>query len=51
MTFRLTNILVTFQGYINKILVEKLDIFVIFYLNNILIYMKSESKDYIEAVQ
>ena len=51
MPFRLTNILATFQSYINKILAEKLDIFVIVYLNNILIYTKSEGKEYIEAVQ
>ena len=30
----------SFQGYINKILVKKLNIFVIIYLDNILIYIK-----------
>ncbi len=29
---------VSFQGYINKIFAEKLDIFVVVYLNDILIY-------------
>ena len=33
----LTNRLATFQSYINKILVEKLDVFVIVYLNDIFI--------------
>ena len=34
------NALASFQGYINKILAEKLGIFIIVYLNNILIYIK-----------
>ena len=51
MPFRLTNAPTTFQGYINKILVEKLDVFVIMYLNDILIYTKNESKEYVEAVR
>ena len=38
--FGLSNAPTTFQGYINKILAEKLDIFVIVYLDNILIYTK-----------
>ena len=38
--FGLFNIPATFQKYVNKILAEKLDIFVIVYLNNILIYTK-----------
>ncbi len=40
-----------FQGYINKILAEKLDVFVIVYLNDILIYTKSKGKKYVDAVQ
>ena len=36
--FGLSNALASFQGYINKILVEKLDIFVIVYLDDIFIY-------------
>ena len=38
MPFGLSNAPASFQGYINKILAEKLDIFVIFYLNDSLIY-------------
>ena len=38
--FGLSNAPATFQGYVNKILAEKLDIFVIVYLNDILIYTK-----------
>ena len=40
MFFGLSNGLATFQRYINKILTEKLDIFAIVYLDNILIYTK-----------
>ena len=40
MPFRLTNILATFQAIINYILQEYLDIFIIIYLDNILIYLK-----------
>ena len=39
-----------FQGYINKILAEKLDVFVIVYLDDILIYTKDAGQDYIKAV-
>ena len=38
MPFNLSNTASSFQGYINKILAEKLDISVIVYLDNILIY-------------
>ena len=40
MLFWLFKVLASFQGYIHNILVEKLGIFVIIYLNNILIYTK-----------
>ena len=43
--FRLTNASVTFQTYINNVLREYLNIFVIIYLDDILIYLKNE-KDY-----
>ena len=38
MSFGLSNTPASFQGYINKILVEKLDILIIVYLDNIFIY-------------
>ncbi len=50
MLFGLTNALAIFQNYINKILAEKLDVFVIVYLNDILIYTENKSKEYIQAV-
>ena len=40
MSFGLSNALASFEGYINKILAEKLNIFVIIYLDNIFIYTK-----------
>ena len=51
MRFGLSNTLATFQGYINKILAEKLDIFVIVYLDDILIYTKDPGQPHIEAVR
>ena len=41
MLFGLFNAPATFQKYINKILAQKLDVFVIVYLDNILIYIKN----------
>ena len=36
-----------FQGYMNKILVEKLDVFVIMYLNDIFIYTKNKDEEHV----
>ena len=51
MPFGLSNAPASFYSYINKILTKKLDIFVIVYLNDILIYTKDLSQGYIEAVR
>ena len=51
MLFGLTNAPATFQGYINKILAEKLDVFVIVYLDDILIYTDNKSEGYVQAVR
>ena len=51
MPFGLTVAPASFQRYINKIFVEKLDIFVIVYLDNILIYTKDDGDGHIAAVQ
>ena len=40
MPFGLFNVPASFQGYINKILAKKLDIFVIIYQDDILIYIE-----------
>ncbi len=50
MPFGLSNAPVSFQEYINKILAEKLNIFVILYLDNILIDTEDPSQPYVEAV-
>ena len=50
MPCRLTNAPAMFQGYINKLLAEKLDVFVIVYLDNILIYTESEGEEDVQAV-
>ena len=50
MFFGLTNALTMFQSYINTILVEKLNVFVIIYLDNFFIYTKSESKQHVKAI-
>ena len=49
--FGLSNAPASFQSYINKILAEKLDIFVIVYLDDILFYTENESQGHVEAVQ
>ena len=50
MPFGFSNALAIFQGYINKILAEKLDVFIIIYLDNILIYTKDLGQPHIEIV-
>ena len=50
MPFGLSNAPASFQGYINKILAEKLDIFVIVYLDDILIYTEDQGQGHVEAV-
>ena len=50
MAFGLLNAPASFHGYINKIMAKKLDIFVIVYLNNILIYNKNAGQAHINAV-
>lgn len=51
MLFELFNIPASLQKYINRILAEKLNIFVIIYLNNILIYIKNPSQLHINNVK
>ena len=50
MLFGLSNAPASFQGYINKILAKKLNIFVIVYLNDIFIYIKDPGQAHIDAV-
>jgi hypothetical protein len=47
MPFGLTNALATFQAYINNVLRKYLDVFVVVYLDDILVY----SKTYEEHIQ
>ena len=51
MFFGLSNAPASFQGYINKILAKKLDVFIIVYLNDILIYTEDPSLSHVEAVK
>ena len=51
MPFGLSNAPTSFQGYINKVLAKKLDIFVIVYLDDILIYTKDQGRGHMEVVQ
>lgn len=48
-SFGLSNILTSFQDYINKILIEKLDIFIMVDLDNILIY--TNETNHIKSIQ
>ncbi len=51
MPFGLSNTPASFQGYINKILAKKLDIFVIVYLDDILIYTEDLGQPHLDAVR
>ncbi len=51
MPFGLSNAPASFQGYINKILAEKLDIFVVEYLDDILIYTEDPGQLHVGAVR
>ena len=50
MFFRLLNALASFQSYISKVVAKKLNIFVIAYLDNILIYTKDPAQAHLDAV-
>ena len=50
-SFRLSNAPASFQGYINKILAEKLNIFVIVHLDDIFIYTEDQGQGHVKAVQ
>ena len=51
MSFELFNTPVSFQSYINKSLAEKLDTFVIVYVNDIFIYTEDPGRAYVNAIQ
>ena len=50
MPFGFSNIPATFQDYVNKILAKKLDVFVIVYLDNILIYTEDPGQAHVRAI-
>lgn len=50
MPIGLSNALASFQGYIYKILAKKLDIFVIFYLDDIFVYNEDLDQEHVEVV-
>ena len=50
MLFSIFNTPAIFQGYLNKILAENLDIFIIVFLDNILFYTEDSGQPYVEAV-
>lgn len=50
MRFGLSNVSISFQAYINKILTKKLDIFVVMYWDKILIYTKDPDQPYVKAI-
>ena len=49
MPFELSNAPASFQSYINKILTEKIDIFVIVHQDDILIYIKDFGQPHVNA--
>ena len=50
MPFGLSNTLANFQSYINKILVKKLNVFVIVFLEDILNYIKDTSQAHVNIL-
>ena len=50
MPFGLPNAPGSLQGYINKFLANKLDVFVIVYLDDILIYIKDAGQAHVNAI-
>ncbi len=51
MSFGLSNTLASFQDYINKIIADKLDILVVVYLDDILVYIKDSGQPHVDAVR
>ena len=51
MPFGLINAPASFQEYINKILADKLNIFIIMYLDDIFIYADDDGDGYVPAVR
>lgn len=50
MFFKLSNTPASFWSYITKIIAEKLEIFIVVYLDNNLIYTKDLDQPYIEKI-
>ncbi len=50
MLFELSNVLASFQGYINKIFAKKLNILIIVYLDNILIYTEDLKQPHVKVI-
>ena len=48
--FGLINISAIFYSYINKILLEKFNVFIIVYLDNIFIYIENKRESHIKIV-
>lgn len=50
MLFSFSNVSASFQNYINKILAKKLDIFVMIYFDNILVYIEDLDQSYVDII-
>lgn len=51
MPFGISNAPPSFHGYINKIFAEKFNIFIMVYLDNILIYTKNLGQQHVDAIR
>ncbi len=51
MSFGLYNLAASFQGWINKIFAEKFDIFVVVYLDDIMIYIEDPGRPHVDTVR
>lgn len=51
MPFELSNVSASFQAYVNQALAKKLDIFMVVYIDDILIYTEDKRQDHVDSIK